>query len=33
VEIGIRYFVETEVARSSERQADFEFVTIGKLAA
>jgi hypothetical protein len=33
VEIGIRYFVETEVARSSERQADFEFVTIGKMAA
>jgi hypothetical protein len=33
VESGIRYFVETEVARSSERQADFEFVTIGKIAA
>lgn len=33
VESGIRYFVETEVARSIERQADFEFVTIGKLAA
>ncbi|NTF18134.1 hypothetical protein G6L37_06925 [Agrobacterium rubi] len=32
-EIGIRCFVEMEIARSSERRTDFEFVTIGKIAA